>query len=106
MGLQSTATGSTGTPKPTKGISIGSTSTSQFWTVPSGKYFVGVIFARSHQYGFRIHSADGSAYFCNGGPSNPDMTNHPVNITLYEGMGISSGNSSYQVGLAGVLYDL
>lgn len=106
MGLQSTATGSTGTPKPTKGIAIGSSSTSQFWSVPAGKYFVGVVFARSHQYGFRIHSADGSAYFCNGGPNNPDMVNHPVNITLYEGMGISSGNSSYQVGLAGVLYDL
>ena len=107
MGLTSTAT-ATASSKPTGGVAKraqGSTSTA-FYTVPAGKYFVGVVFARSHQYGFRIHSADGSAYFCNGGPNNPDMVNHPVNITLYEGMGISSGNSSYQVGLAGVLYDL
>ena len=106
MGLQSTASGSTGTPKPSAGISKGSTSTSQFWTVPSGKYFVGVIFARSHQYGFRIHSSDGTATFCNGGPSNQTDVNQPVPITLYEGMGVSSGNSSYTVAVAGVLYDL
>ncbi len=103
MGLTSTATATAST-KPTGGVAkraSGSTST-VFYTVPAGKYFVGFVGGSRDQAGISIN---GAKMFYNDDSSDEGNNSHGP-ITFYAGTEFSPGNSNYYSWIAGVEYDL
>ena len=100
MGLQSTA--SAAAANPTGGVAFTKQGSSgDVYTVPAGKYFVGIVYGSSYQYGFRIDSCT----FSNNGSNS--TVNPPYNLTLYAGQVVSSPSSSAgTISVAGVEYDL
>jgi len=102
MGLTSTAT-ATASSKPTGGVAKraqGSTSTA-FYTVPAGKYFVGFVGSARDNAGITIN---GAKMFYNDDSSNEGNNSHGP-VTFYAGTTFAPGNSNYYSWVAGAEYD-
>ena len=104
MGLTSTAAAASGSVKPTGGVAKraqGSTSTA-FYAVPSGKYFVGFVGSARDTAGININ---GSKMFYNDDSGDEGNNSHGP-LTFYAGTTFAPGNSNYYSWVAGVEYDL
>lgn len=102
MGLNAQSAAGASFEKPVANVAFSSTSTSTFYTVPSGKYFKGWVGCDKGQYGMKVGDATIMMNMNNNNLPQPQG----INITLFAGQTIRANGGSSTAWIVGVEYNL